>query len=145
MVRTLIAKRMKNSTENRVSRRRSIVGESRGEVKIRGGSKIRRIEFQSKWRERIERMEKNRVDFRYPRRMVEDPSENGAERHGDDARGWRGENEVRCLGLHLERIRAISRLARPPICVHRASVFTCFFLSSFLPSFFCIIEILLYS
>ena len=64
-------------------------------------------------------------------------SENTAERHGDDARGdERGENEVWCLGLHLERIRAISRIARPPICVQHASRHLHFCSFLFFPSLF---------
>lgn len=60
------------------------------------------------------------LDFRWWKMLG--ASKNTAERHGDDAReDERGENEVRCLGLHLERIRAISRVARPPICVQHAS------------------------
>lgn len=53
-----------------------------------------------------------------------------------------GMNEERTRsGLHLERIRAISRVARPPICVQHASrhLHFCsflFFLLSFFPSFF---------
>lgn len=106
--------RIDNSTGNRFStsivnreRREKLGGENREDGKKSGG------DFRS-WK-------------------IFEASENTAERHGDDARDEdeRGENEVRCLELHLERIRAISRVARPPICVQRASSYLdfCFFLS----------------